>query len=106
MKASPAVSTFSSRQFLVRTGAALALPTLLPASALSAAAPSRRINLGVVGCGNMGTSNLRAFLREEDCQVVAACGVDQQHLNQAVGLINRQYQKMPSGTPAPSTESN
>ena len=92
MKAISPRPTFSRRQFLVLSGAAVALPTLLPASALGADAPSRRINLGVVGCGNMGTSNLRDFLRQKDCQVVAACDVDQQHLNQAVGIINRQYQ--------------
>lgn len=91
MKATTPRSTFTRRQFLVLSGTALALPTLLPARALGAGAPSRRINLGVVGCGNMGTSNLRAFLREEDCRVVAACDVDQQHLNQAVGIVNRQY---------------
>ncbi len=89
MKATTPRSTFSRRQFLLLAGAAAALPTLLPASALGADAPSRRITLGVVGSGNMGTSNLRAFLREKDCQIVAACDVDQQHLNQAVGIINR-----------------
>jgi len=40
----------------------------------------------------MGTSNLRAFLKQKDCQVLAACDVDKKHLTQVVNLINRQYQ--------------
>jgi len=68
----------------------LAVPTLIPSRVL-AAAPSKRVALGVIGCGNMGTSNLRAFLREQDCQVVAACDLDKKHLTEAVNIINRQY---------------
>ncbi len=85
-------SKVTRRQFLARTGAALALPAVFPCSLFGEAAPSNRIALGIVGCGNMGTSNLRAFLKEKDCQVVAACDVDKKHLTQAAGIINRQYQ--------------
>ena len=79
------------RQFLALTGAAMALPALFSSRVLGAEAPSKRITQGVVGCGNMGTSNLRAFLGEKDCQVVAACDVDTKHLAQTVGIVNRQY---------------
>ena len=84
-------SRLTRRQFLARTGAAITLPTLIPSRAWSAPAPSQRIALGVVGCGNMGTSNMRAFLQQKDCQVVAACDVDKEHLAHAVGIINRHY---------------
>lgn len=85
----------SRRRFLGLTGAAVAFPTLIPASALGRAgrpAPSARITLGAVGCGNMGTGNTNAFLALKDCQVVAACDVDQNHLDALVRRINRQYQ--------------
>jgi predicted dehydrogenase len=59
---------------------------------LGAEAPSRRITLGVVGCGGMGTGNTESFLREKDCQVVAACDVDKQHLANLVGHVNKHYQ--------------
>ncbi|HWI56478.1 MAG TPA: Gfo/Idh/MocA family oxidoreductase [Bacillota bacterium] len=80
------------RQFLAFTGAALAFPTVISTRAWGQAAPSKRIALGVIGCGNMGTSNLQAFLAQKDCQVVAACDVDKKHLAKATGLINRQYE--------------
>ncbi len=92
MKTPDSPSKVTRRQFLARTGATLALPTVFPGSLFGEAAPSNRIALGIVGCGNMGTSNLRAFLKEKDCQVVAACDVDKKHLTQAAGIINRQYQ--------------
>lgn len=40
----------------------------------------------------MGTSNTRAFLNQPDCQVVAACDVDQNHLQHLVGIVNRKYE--------------
>jgi predicted dehydrogenase len=92
MKSPDFSSKVTRRQFLALTGAAVALPTLIPSRVLGAAAPSQRINLGVVGCGGMGTGNTRAFLREKDCRVVAACDVDKQHLGQLVGVVNKQYQ--------------
>ncbi len=86
------MNRYTRRQFLALTGAALAAPQLIPSGVLGADAPSRRINLAVIGCGNMGTSNLRAFLKEKQCQVVAACDVDKEHLASAVEIVNRQYQ--------------
>lgn len=68
------------------------MPAFVPSGLLGAEAPSQRINLGAIGCGSMGTSNLRSFLAQKDCQVVAACDVDKNHLTHAVGLVNRQYQ--------------
>jgi predicted dehydrogenase len=68
------------------------MPALVPSGVLGAEVPSQRINLGAIGCGNMGTSNLRSFLAQKDCRVVAACDVDKNHLTHAVGIVNRQYQ--------------
>ena len=68
------------------------MPALVPSGVLGVEAPSQRINLGAIGCGNMGTSNLRSFLAQKDCRVVAACDVDNNHLTHAVGIVNRQYQ--------------
>lgn len=85
----------SRRQFLGLTGAALTVPTLIPAAALGRAdqpAPSARITLGVVGCGSMGSGNTKSFLGQKDCQVVAACDVDRQHLARLVRTVNGHYQ--------------
>jgi predicted dehydrogenase len=38
-----------------------------------------------------GPSNTDAFLREADCQVVAACDLDKKHLEDAVNRVNKHY---------------
>jgi predicted dehydrogenase len=84
----------SRRNFLAATSVAVVLPTVLPLSALGRAsrpAPSGRIVLGVVGCGGMGNGNTDAFLGQGDCQVVAACDVDQRHLEDMVKKVNGHY---------------
>src|SRR6266446_6165425 len=94
MKHSSFNSGISRRRFLAATGVALAAPAIVPASALGragTAAPSERITLGVVGWGMQGPGNTEAFLRENDCQVLAACDVDQKHLEEAVDRINKHY---------------
>lgn len=73
-------SPISRRDFLKTSTAAAALvavPTIIPASALGAEGkpPSERINLGIIGCGSMGTSNLAACMREPDVELTAACDV-------------------------------
>jgi myo-inositol 2-dehydrogenase/D-chiro-inositol 1-dehydrogenase len=40
--------------------------------------PSRRINLGVIGCGNQGINDLKLFLADERVQIVAVCDVNRQ----------------------------
>jgi predicted dehydrogenase len=70
-------------------GAALTLPTLLPAAALGrdgAVAPSERITLGAIGIGGRGSHDLRCFFANEDVQFVAICDVRQER-RQAVKKI-------------------
>lgn len=93
MKHSSLNFPLTRRRFLALTGTALAVPTFVPASVLGGEqAPSGRITLGVIGCGNQGTSNTRAFLNQNDCQVAATCDVDKSHLQRTTGVINRKYQ--------------
>jgi predicted dehydrogenase len=83
---------FSRRSFLkgsALTGAGLAFPTIVPSTVFGANAPSNRITMAAIGIGGMGTSNLRAFLRRNDVQLIAACDVDKNHLNNAANLINK-----------------
>jgi predicted dehydrogenase len=82
------------RSFLAATGAALALPTILPMSAFARGdrpAPSGRITMGVIGCGGMGNGNTDDFLGKTNCQVVAACDVDRNHLDAMVKKVNERY---------------
>ena len=94
MQKSSSSSQISRRHFLAAAGTAVALPTIIPLSALGRAdrpAPSERITMGVVGCGGMGNGNTDNFLRASDCQVVTACDVDQQHLADMLKKINKRY---------------
>ncbi len=78
---SPNPSLTTRREFLKTTAAAaaaLSAPTVIPGSALGAGTqppPSERINLGIIGCGNMGTSNLSVCTKYPDVVVTAACDV-------------------------------
>ena len=94
MKKIPYQTGLSRRQFLARTGAALVLPTIVPSSVFGLGdkpAPSNRITLGVVGWGMQGPGNTKAFLELQDCQVVAACDLDKNHLGSAVDTVNEHY---------------
>jgi hypothetical protein len=57
-------------------GAALMMPTVVPAAALGrggAVAPSERIVLGAIGLGGRGEFDLKWMLKEPDVQFVAIC---------------------------------
>src|SRR5438105_5930271 len=95
MKKHTPSSGMNRRHFLATTGlAAAAGPTIISTRAWGAekrAAPSNRITLGVVGWGMQGPGNTGEFLKLPDCQVVAACDLDQNHLQAAVDTVNHHY---------------
>lgn len=95
MKSPAFDSKVTRRRFLALSGAALVFPTIIPSRVLGQSdtpAPSRRITLGVVGCGNQGINDTKAFLALKDCRVVAASDVDKQHLEGFTNLVNKHYQ--------------
>lgn len=73
---------------------AISFPYIISSSALGKAgnvSPSEHITLGCIGTGWQGTSNIRSFLAEKDCQIIAVCDVDKGHLNNAVNIVNSRY---------------
>lgn len=73
-------SRFSRRRFIRRTicttaGVCLA-PTIVPSFVFGVAAPSNRINAGMIGQGNQSTVLMPGFLEQSDVQVVAVCDVN------------------------------
>lgn len=99
-KGKPGIGLFNRRNFLKAAGAAAVLPAALPAfsaqttgtsASSSTNSPNNRINLGVIGMGMQGPGNTKAFLASDDCQVVAACDIDANHLQAAVKMINDYY---------------
>jgi len=79
-----------TRRSFLKTGAAIAAPTIIPAGALGlgeSVAPSERITVGFIGLGGQGRANMHAFMRNQDAQVVALCEVDQANLERAVADV-------------------
>src|SRR5579864_4825542 len=87
------LGSIDRRRFLKVAGSAAVLPTILRgyAAQTSATSANNRINLGVIGMGWQGPGNTEAFLTLQDCQVVAACDIDANHLQAAVKKINEAY---------------
>jgi predicted dehydrogenase len=86
-------NTLNRRSFLKVVGSAALLSAAVRRSAAQTNPTSAngRINLGVIGMGWQGPSNTKAFLASDDCQVVAACDIDKNHLDAAVKMINDNY---------------
>jgi predicted dehydrogenase len=73
---------------------AIGFPYIVRSTALAKAgntAPSERITMGCIGVGWQGGTNLDRFLQENDCQVVAICDIDKNHLQEAVNRVNEHY---------------
>ena len=67
------------RRFLKTTAAlasSFAVPQLVPRSVFGAAAPSNRINIGIIGCGHQSQRDVPSFLVHDDVQIVAVCDVN------------------------------
>ncbi|MGA3128459.1 MAG: Gfo/Idh/MocA family oxidoreductase [Candidatus Korobacteraceae bacterium] len=94
-KDTPGLGLLNRRNFLKAAGSAAVLPSVLQARAAqspeSKPPANNRINLGVIGMGWQGPGNTKAFLASDDCQVVAACDIDKDHLQAAVKMINDYY---------------
>jgi len=80
MKSKETTSQYTRRGFFrstaAFTAAALAGPYVLPSSVFGKTAPSNRITLGVIGCGNQSAVDIPEWLKNDDCQIVAVCDVN------------------------------
>jgi predicted dehydrogenase len=87
-------ASLTRRQFISSTTLAAVAPMILPSGLFGQGArpaPSKRITMGIIGCGWQGGSNMGAFLSHADCQVVAVCDVDKNHLANAAREVNNKY---------------
>jgi predicted dehydrogenase len=97
MKLPAASKSISRRRFLGLTGmagAAIAFPTIIPSSALGLGgrpAPSERVVVGIFGWGMMAPGNTEGLMKLPDCQVVASCNIDKNHLKKSLDAINGHY---------------
>jgi predicted dehydrogenase len=88
----------SRRRFLKNAAGAslgaLAIPTIVPSSALGAdgtIAPSNRIVMGAIGVGSQGTGDMRGIMSKDEVQYVAVCDVDKGHRDRAKGIVDAKY---------------
>jgi hypothetical protein len=73
---------------------AVALPCLIPASALGRdgkVAPSERIVMGGIGCGGRGSYDLGWMLTQKDVQWVAVCDVAKSRREAAKNTVDKNY---------------
>jgi predicted dehydrogenase len=98
------MTTRSRRSFIKRSLAGVAgagLASSSPAAAMQSAASSgrvaganRRVRIGLVGCGGMGTADLRDMLRN-GAQLVALCDVDDAQAAKAKDFASREFSQTP-----------
>jgi Oxidoreductase family, C-terminal alpha/beta domain/Oxidoreductase family, NAD-binding Rossmann fold len=72
----------------------IAVPTLIPASALGhdgSVAPSERIVMGGIGVGNRGTHDLNWLLPEPDVQFVATCDPQKSRRESVKRIVDTKY---------------
>lgn len=87
----------SRRKFLVQSALAasgIALPTIIPASALGrdgATAPSERITLGVIGFGPRCTYDLRPMLEFGDVRCLAIADVQAKRRDAGKEMVDKAY---------------
>src|SRR6186713_1727912 len=100
----------SRRRFLKQSatllGAAIAMPTIIPASALGrggARAPSERITMGFIGVGGQGSGHLLGgawtyvpggYSARRDVQVLAVCDAWKDRRDNATHRVNENYAKI------------
>jgi len=72
------VSATHSRRGFLKSAAvgAIGFPMVVRSQTLGANAPSKRITMGIIGCGNQSEQDLKRWLPMEDVQVVAVCDVN------------------------------
>jgi predicted dehydrogenase len=91
----PEFNRGNSRRAFLRTALlAGTTPWLLPKAMYSAGdpvPPSSKLNLGVMGVGAQGQSDLRDFLRHDDVRVRAICDINQRNVESARRIITERY---------------
>jgi len=78
-----------SRRSFIRFSTAFAAFNIAPSHILGRTAPSRKIVMGMIGVGGMGTVNMNAFLHMDDVVVRAVCDVNVRKLRNAKAHVDQ-----------------
>ena len=77
------------RRFLGTAGAAAAAPYLIVRDGRTAA--DERVTFGLIGCGGRGRGDMNAFLKMNECQVLAVCDVDDRNRERTKASVEKHY---------------
>jgi predicted dehydrogenase len=89
------ISPLSRRQFIQRSSlatAAAVAPLIVPSGLLGQNAPSKKLTVGMIGCGNIADNHFSALLGyPESVRILAVCDVDRERRDAAAARVNREY---------------
>lgn len=84
-----------SRRAFIKSGlaasAVFTIPTIVPGSVLGADAPGNRINVGLLGCGNIGHYHKNWLNQYEDVRIVAVCDAYKSRRVAMAAELNEHY---------------
>ena len=82
-----------TRRQILKTSAAAGLTySILPSFLCGKTAPSKRINLAIIGTGRQGVErNLRTFLGMDNVHIVSVCDVDRLRMGYGKRLVDEAY---------------
>jgi predicted dehydrogenase len=91
----------SRRVFLGRAAAGIGasavvtgFPSIVPASVFGAAAPSNRINVGMIGTGRISRGHdMPGVWKHDAARIMAVCDLDSRRVEEAKTLVNGSYAK-------------
>jgi myo-inositol 2-dehydrogenase / D-chiro-inositol 1-dehydrogenase len=70
----------------------IVLPTILPRSVFGAASPNKRVQVAQIGCGRMGSEDMKSVMAQSPARVVAVCDFDSKRLGAARDTVVQFYQ--------------
>ncbi len=93
---------FLGNSTMALAGASVLIPGFDPsievyADSRKKVSPGDKISIGLVGCGGMGKSDLRSFLRNDEVECLAIADVDEKHLADGIKIVERARNKKPDG---------
>jgi len=83
------------REFLKKSAVVTAGVAAAPAIMNAGCSPNEVVNVGLIGCRNMGFTDLKSFLKNKDVNCVAMCDVDQRVLEPRAAEIEKLTGKKP-----------
>ena len=85
------------RDILKAVGAAAAISWASPRVLCAAMGANERIQLGVIGCGGMGTRHLEALSINPNCTIAAVCDCFKPRYENAIGVVKKLGNYDPKG---------